>query len=115
MHSCITHHCALRHHREDIGFCRRVGRIWRQGKPERKNSLKQEATEKRREAGNGCRIAIRRRKGSACGLALRAPLPRRTGMRRAGRVFPKNREDETRTQRSQPWQTILRNSASSSR
>jgi hypothetical protein len=54
-------------------------------------------------AGNGCRIAVRRRKGPAFGLALRAPLPRRAGMRRAGGVFPNNREDETPTNRSQPW------------
>jgi len=58
---------------------------------------------KKTDAGNGCRIAVRRRKGPASGLALRAPLPRRAGMRRAGGVFPKNREDETPTHRSQPW------------
>jgi hypothetical protein len=48
-------------------------------------------------AGNGCRIAVRRRKGPAFGLALRAPLPRRAAMRRAGGVFPNKREDETPT------------------
>ena len=41
---------------------------------------------------------LRRRKGSASGLTLRAPLPRRRGMRRAGKSFPNNREDETQTQ-----------------
>ncbi len=46
-------------------------------------------------AENDCRIAARRRKGPASGLALRAPLPRRSGMRRSGWVFPNNREDET--------------------
>jgi len=55
------------------------------------------------EPGNGCRIAVRRRKGPACGLALRAPLPRRSGMRRAGGVFPKHREDATPIYRSQSW------------
>ena len=60
--------------------------------------MSKEAIEKRQ--GNGCRIAVRRRKGPAFGLALRAPLPRRAGMRRAGGVFPKNREDETPTNRS---------------
>jgi hypothetical protein len=45
----------------------------------------------RREPGNGCRIAVRRRKGLAYGLALRAPLPRRTGMQRAEGVFPKQK------------------------
>ena len=39
-------------------------------------------------AGNSCRIAVRRRKGPAFGLALRAPLPRRVGMRRAGGGLP---------------------------
>ena len=43
--------------------------------------MSKEAIEKRQ--GNGCRIAVRRRKGPASGLALRAPLPRRAGMRRA--------------------------------
>ena len=57
--------------------------------------MSKEAIEKRQ--GNGCRIAVRRRKGPASGLALRAPLPRRAGMRRAEGVFPKHREDETPT------------------
>ena len=60
--------------------------------------MSKEAIEKRQ--GNGCRIAVRRRKGPPLcgGPALpAAPLPRRTGMRRAEGVFPKHREDETPT------------------
>ncbi len=41
-----------------------------------------------------CRIAVRRRKGSARERARgeAAPLPRRSGMRPADRVFPEVRE-----------------------
>ena len=83
------------------------GSGWLSGPPALPGMFSEETLESRtlgesitggvKEAGNGCRIAVRRRKGSAFGLAPRAPLPRRAGMRRAGGVFPKNREDETPT------------------
>jgi hypothetical protein len=43
-----------------------------------------------------CRITVRRRKGPAFGLARSALFPRRSGMQRAGGVFPEQRKAEPR-------------------
>ena len=65
--------------------------------------MSQEGMEKRRRRETAAASPPAAARDRPIGLALRAPLPRRTGMRRAGGVFPKNREDETSNQRSHSW------------
>ena len=76
---------------------RRVSALWRDD-PSRKQERKIDAATAlplAPVAPQGC-VAL-------CAPVLRTPLPRRAGMRRAEGVFPKHREDETPTHRSQPW------------